>query len=478
MKRSADSSRTPSEGGRKLRWMRLDNAAKIFPAARRRNWNNVFRLSATLTENIDPATLQSALDVTVKRFPSIAVRLRTGLFWYFLEEVPKAPPVQRENSYPLTPMSFADIQKCAFRVLYYKKRIAVEFFHALTDGNGGLVFLKTLTAEYLTQKGVDIPNDNGVLCRLAQPTQSELEDSFQKNESLVSAGRKEAPAFRLTGEKEPDGYLNVTTGILPSGDIIGLAVRGERLALCAVLIECFIRIRAERPHRKGAGDRSACRQPGENVHQRIPITTFTITPGVDPRHRTIRLRMLKSVHHQLAWSLHQADVSKDRRERQRRKGLTLKIMLFIKAIARLAPGGDGAFTSSGSTSARRRQATYPINCGVLSYRTFLYQFSKHEEPTLELKFSTYLLKLGISRDEITSAEPRFKGRGRARISPYATTKEIMCVVRVGLGRRQIAPVQKGITTPIYLSTRLRRRPYTFMLLSLGFREVSHRHPTS
>ena len=29
-------------------WMPLDNAALIFPAIRRRNWNNVFRQSVTL----------------------------------------------------------------------------------------------------------------------------------------------------------------------------------------------------------------------------------------------------------------------------------------------------------------------------------------------------------------------------------------------------------------------------------------------
>ena len=66
---------------RSLRWMRLDNAAKIYPAAKRRNWNNFFRLSATLTEPVDAAVLRSALDVTVRRFPSIAVRLRRGVFW-------------------------------------------------------------------------------------------------------------------------------------------------------------------------------------------------------------------------------------------------------------------------------------------------------------------------------------------------------------------------------------------------------------
>ena len=73
----------------KLRWMRLDNAAKIYPAARRRNWNNMFRVSATLQETVEPAILQCALEVTVKRFPSIAVRLRKGVFWYYLEEIPQ-----------------------------------------------------------------------------------------------------------------------------------------------------------------------------------------------------------------------------------------------------------------------------------------------------------------------------------------------------------------------------------------------------
>ena len=29
-------------------WNRLDNAAKIYPAAKRRNWNNFFRISAAV----------------------------------------------------------------------------------------------------------------------------------------------------------------------------------------------------------------------------------------------------------------------------------------------------------------------------------------------------------------------------------------------------------------------------------------------
>ena len=76
---------------KKLRLLRLDNAAKIYPAARNQNWSNVFRMSATMSEAVDTAVLQSALDVTVRRFPSIAARLRRGVFWYYLQQLESAP---------------------------------------------------------------------------------------------------------------------------------------------------------------------------------------------------------------------------------------------------------------------------------------------------------------------------------------------------------------------------------------------------
>ena len=41
-------------------WFKLDNAAKIYPAAKSRNWTALFRLSATLTEPVDPAILHEA----------------------------------------------------------------------------------------------------------------------------------------------------------------------------------------------------------------------------------------------------------------------------------------------------------------------------------------------------------------------------------------------------------------------------------
>ena len=112
-------------------------------------------------------------------------------------------------------MPFDDVRKCAFRVIVYRERIAVEFFHAVTDGTGGMIFLKTLVAEYLCQKyGVQIPAEHGVLGRLEEPSEAELEDSFLRYAGDRKASRRESTAWHLSGTREPDGFLNLTTMML------------------------------------------------------------------------------------------------------------------------------------------------------------------------------------------------------------------------------------------------------------------------
>lgn len=207
-----------------LRWVRLDNAAKIYPAARRKNWSNVFRQSVTLTEDVDKEVLKSALDICVKRFPSIAARLRKGLFWYYLQQVESVPDIKDEYNYPLVYMDKEEMRKCAFRVIVYGKRIAVEFFHSLTDGTGALIFLKNLVAEYLEQKyGINIPLENGILDRKESPSEEELEDSFLKNAGRVRASRKDTDAWHMTGERLNDGFLNLTCFSLPVNDALDVA---------------------------------------------------------------------------------------------------------------------------------------------------------------------------------------------------------------------------------------------------------------
>ena len=240
---------------RSLRWMKLDNAAKIYPAAKRRNWNNFFRISATLTEPVDVAVLRSALDVTARRFPSIAVRLRRGVFWYYLEQIPKAPAIQEEKSCPLAHAPFHQVRQCAFRILVYHNRFAVEFFHALTDGTGALIFVKTLLAEYLSQKyGLTVPAVDGVLGRLEEPGDEELEDSFLRYAGDVKASRKESTAWHLSGTPEKDGFKNLVTLMVPAPELKACAKRyGVSVTelLCAAMMQAIAQLQAEKvPQRR------------------------------------------------------------------------------------------------------------------------------------------------------------------------------------------------------------------------------------
>ena len=207
-----------------LLWVRLDNAAKIYPAARRKNWSNVFRQSVTLYEKVDIDILRSSLEVIVRRFPTIAARLRKGVFWYYLQQVSDLPEIKEESSYPITYMSKEEMRNCAFRVIVYENRIAVEFFHALTDGTGALIFLKNLIAEYLEQKyKISIPYEHGIINRQETPKEEELEDCFIKYASKYTASRKDTNAWHLDGELEEDAFLHLTCFKLSVKECLTLA---------------------------------------------------------------------------------------------------------------------------------------------------------------------------------------------------------------------------------------------------------------
>ena len=133
----------------KNRWRRLDNTAKIFPVIANENVSQVFRISATLKEPVNPELLSRALEEILPEIRNFRVKLRRGLFWYYFEENDRIPQVKRENTYPCRFIDPHGNQRFLFRVTYYEKRINLEVFHALTDGLGAVNFLKCLIRQYL-----------------------------------------------------------------------------------------------------------------------------------------------------------------------------------------------------------------------------------------------------------------------------------------------------------------------------------------
>ena len=414
---------------RSLRWMRLDNAAKIYPAAKRRNWNNFFRLSATLTEPVDTEVLRRALDVTVRRFPSIAVRLRRGAFWYYLEEIPKAPPIQPEKSCPLAHAPFYEVRQCAFRVLVYHERIAVEFFHALTDGTGALVFLKSLLAEYLSQKyGLVIPAEKGVLGRLEEPSAEEVEDSFARYAGDVKLSRREATAYHLSGTPEPDGYKDIVTMMIPADKLQDCA-RGFGISvtelLCAAMMQAILDIQAKDVPRRAARKPVKVLLP-VNLRTLFPSATLRnfasyITPEIDPRMGDCSFdELCQLVHHKMGMENNRRTMrAKFAANVASERSPVLRVMpLFIKNIAMKAVFdmvGECKSCLCLSNLGRVElpevmtpyvtrmdfiigvQARAPHNCGVITWNgtAYINCIRNIREPALELAFYRVLHRLGL-----------------------------------------------------------------------------------
>jgi hypothetical protein len=68
--------------------------------------------------------------------------------------------------------------KHLIEIYYHRQRISIEVFHAITDGRGGMEFLKTLTLAYLREKGHVVDAEGIIFDANDQVTNAELEDSF------------------------------------------------------------------------------------------------------------------------------------------------------------------------------------------------------------------------------------------------------------------------------------------------------------
>ncbi len=167
-------------------WFSLDDAAKIYPLSMKQGQMAVFRLSVYLDALVMPEVLQLALDFTIKRFPSFATTLKKGVFWHYLDTSKRRYQVEQESSIPCRPLPVYRSGSQSFRVICYLNKISVEFFHVLTDGNGGLVFIKTLVGEYLRIMGENFAYEDGVLDVNQTPDSKELMNCFHRTDAKVT----------------------------------------------------------------------------------------------------------------------------------------------------------------------------------------------------------------------------------------------------------------------------------------------------
>lgn len=263
-------------------WYKLDNAGKLYPSITRTRISTVFRLSATLYDRVDKGILMEAAKEVMKRFPYFNVNLKKGVFWYYFEEHHKSIKVEAETFYPCMFLDYKKSGTFPLRILYYKKRISVEFSHSITDGTGALVFLKALLETYMIKKGMEIESDI-----LESPIrEEEWEDSFNKYyEKRVPAVDPPKKAVHLPMKLIKKGEYYIINGTLKVEDLKELGKRyGCTITelLTALYFESIIDYIKSMPRRKR-------RRYEERIVLNVPINLRKLFPSVSMRNFFISL---------------------------------------------------------------------------------------------------------------------------------------------------------------------------------------------
>jgi hypothetical protein len=202
-------------------WYSLDNAGIIMPAVTNDVTTSLFRFELTLNEDVDEELLNRALADTSNRFPYFNVVLKRGMFWYYLDQCKASPQAVEDETSPCQRYDINRPGTRLFRVRRSGRRIAGEFSHALTDGSGGLSFMKTLLVRYLMLKGVDPCAALGegeyadILPVDGIPDHDEHEDGYQKHfPGKLPLPEPNPNAWHLNSRRLPAGQYRVISARL------------------------------------------------------------------------------------------------------------------------------------------------------------------------------------------------------------------------------------------------------------------------
>lgn len=270
-------------------WYRLDNAGVLYSALKKEKYAPVYRFSAVMAQRVDPEALQRAVDRTMPRFPSFRVRFRKGAFWCYFEPNNKPGPFVRPDiANPCQPIRDKEDNDWLIRFYYYEKRISFEAYHAISDGGGAMMFFRTVLAEYLRERGIDVPRDPLVLDVTQPPGPEELEDAYGRYAGRRAVrGGLQKTAYKNTSFPEPFYTLNVTMGLMSVAALKAKAKeRGATITeyLTAVLLLTLMeKQRAERPVR----EKPVALAIPVNLRSWFPSQTLrnfilTVRPCVDP----------------------------------------------------------------------------------------------------------------------------------------------------------------------------------------------------
>ncbi len=204
----------------KAKWRRLDNSAKLFPIVGNKKFSSIYRMSVVLTQDINPEILKQAVENTLQIFTTFKVCLKRGFFWYYLEQNEKEIVIFREDTYPCRYMDKRLNNGYLFKISYFKNKINVEIFHALTDGSSAIEFVKAIVYNYLN---LQYPNNfkEPFSVKNIEADTKNSEDSYLKNyEKHLPATESSGKAYILKGSRLLPYQMGISHGFISLKPVI------------------------------------------------------------------------------------------------------------------------------------------------------------------------------------------------------------------------------------------------------------------
>lgn len=241
---------------KKYKWTKLDNASKIFPSTMSARDTKVFRLSCFLKDEVNPLVLQEAIEPTLQSFPIYRSVLRRGVFWYYFEESDLVPTVEEEHLALCATLYLRESRDLLFRVFYFKNRISVEIFHALSDGAGAIWFFETLLFHYLTKRYADDFTEDILTLLPKAAISQKMDDSFEKSYKKSSSVKNDKDnlkelgrVYRFKGTKTEENQTKLIEGTMSTKKLLNLAHEYNTTMTVFLTSLYFFVIMKERPQK-------------------------------------------------------------------------------------------------------------------------------------------------------------------------------------------------------------------------------------
>ena len=151
------------------------------------------RFTVRLSGPVDGSALQRAADHALERYPQMAVGVAQDKSNYFFIPIDLPAPVFEGDGSVVRRMGTEDTNAYLFCISYEGNTVHADWFHALADGLGFIVFLKSILYYYMKETGLPVENDGSIRDESTSFEEEEAEDAVLNK--LPENGRDAYPRF-------------------------------------------------------------------------------------------------------------------------------------------------------------------------------------------------------------------------------------------------------------------------------------------